>query len=113
VARCQDDVSLAQLAAELHTTTDVVRRLVSEAGIHRSSPKVRGARSRRRATDWCLTERAGQLGFADLGAYLTDRVAKRAWTLVQVASELGVDRRNTVSDRLNAHGLRHTKPTTR
>jgi len=41
VARCQQDASLAQLAAELHTTIDVARRLIGEAGIHRGSPKVR------------------------------------------------------------------------
>jgi transcriptional regulator of acetoin/glycerol metabolism len=88
----------------------VVRRLIDEASIERSSPKVRSARSRRRATDQHLTERAGQLGFADLGAYLADRVTQRAWTLVQIADELGVDR-NTVRDRLNASGLRHTRQT--
>jgi hypothetical protein len=33
VARCQDDASLAQLASELHTTIDVVRHLIAEAGI--------------------------------------------------------------------------------
>jgi len=36
---------------ELHTTIDVVRRLVDLAGIQRSSPKVCSARQRRRATD--------------------------------------------------------------
>jgi transcriptional regulator of acetoin/glycerol metabolism len=90
----------------------VIRRLIDQAGIHRSSPKVRSARQRRRATDQRLTRRAGQLGFADLGAYLADRVTKRAWTLVQVAGELGVDR-NTVGDRLNAFGLRRGRPTAR
>ncbi len=107
MAHCQDDASLAQLAGELHTTIDVIRRLVDQAGIQRSSPKVRSARQRRRATDQRLTERAMQLGFASLQAYLADCLTQRAWTLVQVADELGVDR-NTVSDRLNAYGLRHT-----
>jgi hypothetical protein len=32
-ARCQDDASLTQLAGELHTTRDVVCRLISQAGI--------------------------------------------------------------------------------
>jgi hypothetical protein len=86
----------------------VIRRLLAEAGIHRSPPKVRSACQRRLATDRRLTERAAWLGFAGLQAYLADHVAERAWTLVQVAAELGIDR-NTVSDRLNAYGLRHTK----
>jgi hypothetical protein len=111
VTRCQDDASLTQLAAELHTTIDVVRGLIDQAGIRRASPKVRSARFRRRTTDRRLTKRAGQLGFADLRAYLADRVTQRAWTLPQVASELGIDR-NTVRDRLNAYGLRRTKPIT-
>jgi len=112
VARCQQDASLTQLADELHTTIDVIRRLINAAGIHRASPKVRSARQRRRAIDQRLTERAAQLGFASLHVYLIDRVTQRAWTLFQVAGELGVDR-NTVRDRLERYGLRCTKPTAR
>ncbi len=112
VARCHDDASLAQLASELHTTIDVICRLIDQAGIQRSSPKVRSARRRRLATDQRLIEQAGQFGFADLGAYLADRVTRRAWTLVQVAGELGVDR-NTVRDRLDAYGLARGRPTGR
>jgi DNA-binding NtrC family response regulator len=107
VARCQQDASLTQLAAELHTTIDVIRRLIDQAGIHRSSAKVRSARQRRRTTDQRLTERAAQLGPATLQAYLADRVIQRGWALVQVASELGANR-DTVRERLNAYGLRQT-----
>ena len=105
VARCQQDASLTQLAGELHTTIDVIRRLIDEAGIQRSPPKVRSARQRRLTTDQRLAERAGELGFADLGAYLVDRVTRREWTLSQVASELGIHP-DTVSDRLDRLGLR-------
>jgi hypothetical protein len=108
VARCRDDASLTQLAGELHTTVDVIRRLIAEVGIQRCSPKVRGARQRRRATDQRLTERAAPLGFASLQAYLVDRVTQRAWTLTQVASELGAHR-DTVGDRLDRHRLRRTE----
>jgi len=51
-----------------------------------------------------------QLGFADLEAYLVDRVTERAWTLIQVADERGIDR-NTVKDRLDRHGLCRTRQT--
>jgi hypothetical protein len=51
MARCQQDASLTWLAGELHTTIDVIRRLIDQASIHRSSPRVRGARQRRRATN--------------------------------------------------------------
>jgi hypothetical protein len=61
VARCQDDASLVQLAGELHTTIDVIRRLIDQAGIQRSSPKVRSGRQRRLATDRRLTERRRSL----------------------------------------------------
>jgi len=37
-------------------------------------------------------------------------VTQRAWTLTQIAGELGIDR-NTVSDRLDRHGLRRAKQT--
>jgi hypothetical protein len=112
VARCQHDASLTQLASELHTTIDVTRRLLDQASIHRSSWKVRSARQRRRATDQRLTQRASQLGFADLGAYLADRVTERAWPLVQLAGELGVHP-DTVRDRLDRHGLRRARQTAR
>jgi hypothetical protein len=105
VARCQQDAGLAQLAGELHTTIDVIRRLVAQAGTQRSPRSLRSAHQRRRATDQRLAERAGQLGFADLGAYLADRVTKRALPLTKVAGELGVDP-DTVRDRLDRHGLR-------
>jgi hypothetical protein len=112
VARCRHDASLAQLAGELDTTVDVVRRLLDQAGIHRSSPKVRSARQRRRTTDQRLTERAAQLGFVSLHAYLVDRVTRQGWPLTKVAEELGVNR-DTVRDRLDRHGLRRTGQTAR
>jgi hypothetical protein len=48
VGRCQQDASLTQLAGELHTTVDVIRRLIGQAGIQRCSLKVRSARARPR-----------------------------------------------------------------
>jgi hypothetical protein len=108
VARCHDDASLARLAGELHTTIDMLRRLIGQAGIHRASAKVRSARSRRLATDERLTERAAQLGFASLQAYLGNRVTDLAWSLRQIADELGMDR-GTVRDRLNRCRLRRSR----
>jgi hypothetical protein len=111
-ARCQDDATLTQLAGELHTTTDVIRRLVDQAGIQRSSPTARSARQRRRATDRRLTKRTAQLGFADLGAYLVDRVIQQRWPLSQVAVELEIHS-DTVKDWLDRHGVRHATQTAR
>ena len=112
VARCQHDASLAQLAGELDTTIDVVRRLLNQAGIQRSPRMVRSARQRRRTTDQRLTQRAAQLGFVSLHAYLADRVARQAWPLTKVADELGINR-DTVRDRLDRYGLRRTNQTAR
>jgi hypothetical protein len=110
VARSQQDTSLTQLANELHTTISVIRRLIDEACIRRCSPRVRGARQRRRATDRRLTERAAQLGFADLGAYLADRVTRQRWLLTEVADELGIHP-DTVRDRLDRYGCAAPRPT--
>lgn len=67
----------------------MVHRLIGEAGIHRASPKVRSARQRRRTTDQHLTERAAQLGFPGLQAYLADRLGQQAWSLAQVTGDDG------------------------
>jgi hypothetical protein len=72
------DLLVDAVWGELHTTIDVIRRVIDQAGIHRSAPKIRSARSRRRPTDQHLTTRAGQLGFADLETYLADHVTQRA-----------------------------------
>ncbi len=82
VARCRDDASLVQLAGELDTTRSMIRRLIDEAAIHRTPPKVRSASQRRRATDQRLIERAAQLGFASLQAYLADRGTLRAAVVI-------------------------------
>ncbi len=109
-ARCQQHASLAQLAAELGTTTLDIRRLLDHAGLQPPPPPVTVARQRRRATDQQLTLRAAEAGFASLEAYLADRVATRAWPLARVAQELGVHPA-TVGDRLDQHGLRRQRPT--
>jgi AraC-like DNA-binding protein len=103
-ARCQDNASLAQLADELGTTVNVIRRLLDHAGLTPPPRRLSAACQRRRATDQRLAARAAQLGFASLPAYLVDRVTQQAWPLTQVAGELGIDR-NTVKDCLDRHGL--------
>jgi hypothetical protein len=51
-----------------------------------------------------------QLGFADVGDYLTDRVVQRAWLLAEVAAELAAHRL-TVRRLLNRHGIRRARRT--
>ncbi len=85
------------------------RRQLDQAGVRRSPRAARSAHQRRR-TDQRLEARAAQLGFASLHAYLTDRVTLQAWSLAQVARDLGSDPA-TVRDRLDHHGLRRTRQT--
>jgi len=53
-----------------------------------------------------------ELGFASLGAYLTDRARTRGWPSGQIATELGVHAA-TVRDRLDRHGLPRQRATGR
>ncbi len=110
VARSQQDASLAQLASELDTTVDAIGRLLDQAGIRRSPRPARSTHQRHHSTDRRLTDRAAQLGFASLPAYLADRVVQQAWSLARVASELGTNPK-TVRDRLDRYGLRRTRQT--
>jgi DNA-directed RNA polymerase specialized sigma24 family protein len=86
----------------------VARRLLDHAGLTPPPRRLSAAHQRVRATDQHLAERAAQLGFASLQAYLVDRVTRHGWPLIQVASELGVDR-DTVRDRLDRFGLRRIR----
>jgi AraC-like DNA-binding protein len=107
-ARSQHDIDVAQLASELDMTVEVVGRLLDQAGLRR--PRPAHSAHHRRATDQRLQARVVQLGFPGLDAYLADRVVGQAWSLAQVASELGINAK-TVTDRLDRHGLRRSRQT--
>jgi len=109
-ARCQQHASLAKLASELATTTPVIRRLLQHAGIGWPPRAELTARQRHAATGQRLGERAAQLGFDSLHAYLADRAVTKAWPLSQIAGELHAHLR-TVRQRLDHHGLRRARPT--
>ncbi len=51
-----------------------------------------------------------ELGFADVGAYLTDRVLERRWLLAEVAAELAAHR-VTVRRLLERSGIRRVQRT--
>src|SRR6266498_4173452 len=103
-ACCQQQVSLAQLASELHTTSTVVRRLLDTAGLTPPPRQASAARRRRTVTDQHLAARAAELGFPSLQDYLADRAMARRWASTSVSDELGVHPA-TVRDRLDQHGL--------
>jgi hypothetical protein len=70
------------------------------------------ARQRRHATDRRLTARTSQLGFADLGVYLADRLLVRGWAPGRGTAELGAHRR-TVWRLMDQHGIRRIRRTPR
>jgi AraC-like DNA-binding protein len=111
-ARAEQQVSPAQLASELGTTTTVVGQLLDMAGITPSPRRVTAAHRRRTSTDRQLMTRAVELGFASLQDYLTDRAMARRWSSTSIAEELGVHP-GTVRDRLDQHGLPRHRATVR
>jgi hypothetical protein len=66
-------------------------------------PEAKG-RARQAASDRHVAARAAALGFSDLGAYLRERYAERAWPLPRLAGELGTGRR-VVARLLRQHGI--------
>jgi AraC-like DNA-binding protein len=104
-ARSHHDVDVAQLASELDTTIEVIGRLLSHAGLRRSHGQPTAPTTAQR-----LRTRVVQLGFPGLHAYLADRMVGQAWSLAQVASELGINAK-TVRDRLDRCGLRRSRHT--
>jgi hypothetical protein len=68
------------------------------------------AAQRRRHTQERIAARVAALGFADVGAYLADRVAQRGWLLAEVAAELGAHRL-TVRRLLDHHGILRVRRT--
>jgi hypothetical protein len=111
-ARCQQQASPAQLASELATTTELVRRLLDQVGITPSPRQVTAAHTRRSITDQHLAARTMELGFASLQDYLTDRAMTRRWPATTISEELDVHPA-TVRDRLDQHGLPRQRATRR
>ena len=68
------------------------------------------AAQRRRYTEERIAACVAQLGFADVGTYLVDRVVEQAWLLAEVAAELGAHR-VTVRRLLERHGIRRVRRT--
>jgi hypothetical protein len=63
-----------------------------------------------RASEQRLATRVAELGFADVGWYLRDRVVALGWSLSEVEAELGSHRR-TVRRLMDAAGIRRTRRT--
>jgi len=64
-----------------------VQAALARSGVRVAPRRERLARQRRRYTEQRIAARVAALGFADVGAYLADRVMQRGWLLVEVAGD--------------------------
>ena len=102
--------SVAQLAKELGTTRCRVEGMLGELGVRLQDRPARLALQRRRAAEERLAARVAELGFADVEAYLVDRVAGRGWARSAVVAELEVAP-VTVRRLLDRYGVRRSQRT--
>jgi AraC-like DNA-binding protein len=111
-ALLDDGWSIPQLATHLDTTQPAIRRAITVHQIHQPPRRQQLARQRQRAAQQRATARIAELGFAGMRAYLVDRLVTRAWTLAEVASELGAAP-STLRRLLDQHEVRRVAPTRR
>jgi hypothetical protein len=109
-ARCDAGYSLPRIATELGVRDWQVQAALMRLGVRLAPRPQRLARQRRRHTEERIAARVAALGFADVGAYLLDRVVERAWLLAEVATELAAHRL-TVRRLLDRHGIRRVRRT--
>ncbi len=103
--------SVLRLAEELGTTRWLVSQALGELSVRLQDRRVRLAQQRRRAADERVTGRVAELGFADVEAYLMDRVVERGWLLSALGGELGAAP-VTVRRLLERYGVRRSQRTT-
>jgi hypothetical protein len=85
-----------------------VKQALTWAGVQLPPRAERLARQRRHATQQRLTARVAQLGFADLTAYLADRLPVRGLLLAEVTAERGAHR-VTVRRLMDEYGIRRVR----
>jgi hypothetical protein len=109
-ARCDADASVPGIATELGVGDWQVQAALTRSGVRLAPRPQRLAAQRRRHTEQRIAACVAGLGFADVGAYLADRVVQRGWLLAEVAAELGAHRL-TVRRLLDRHGIRRVRRT--
>jgi hypothetical protein len=88
-ALCDAGYSTPRLAKELDTTPWLVSWALRELGVRLPPRPERLAQQRRRAAEERIAARVMELGFADVRAYLVDRIVGRGRLVVEVVAELG------------------------
>jgi AraC-like DNA-binding protein len=109
-ARCDAGHSIPRIATELAVGDWQVQAALTRTGVRLAPRSQRLAQQRRRHTEERIAARVAQLGFADVRAYLADRVVEQAWLLAEVAAELAAHRL-TVRRLLDRHGIRRVRRT--
>jgi hypothetical protein len=107
-ARCDTGHSVPRIAAELGVGDWQVQAALARLGCAAGAPSQRLAAQRRRHTEQRIAARVAALGFAEVGAYLVDRVVEQGWLLDEVAAELGAHRLTVL---LDCHGIRRVRRT--
>jgi hypothetical protein len=109
-ARCDAGASIPRIAAELGVRDWQVQAALGRSGVRLAPRLQRLAAQRRRHTEQRIAARVAALGFAEVGAYLVDRVVEQGWLLAEVAAELAAHRL-TVRRLLGRHGIRRVRHT--
>jgi hypothetical protein len=107
-ARCDAGHSVPRIATELGAGDWQVQAVLARSGVRLASRPQRLTARRRRYTEQRIAARVAQLGFADVRAYLVERVIEQAWLLSEVAAELAAHR-PTVRRLLDRHGIRRVR----
>jgi len=104
--------SVPGLAKELGVSEWAVTEALTAQGVVLPSRPQRLAMQRRRYAQERIAKRVAELGFADVRAYLADRLIEREWLLADVAAELGAHR-GTVRRLMEQAGVRRCRRTAR
>jgi AraC-like DNA-binding protein len=108
--RCDTGHSVPRLAQELGESEWTIGQALTTLGIVLAPRPQQLALQRRRYAQERIAARVAALGFADVRAYLVDRLIEREWLLAEVAAELAADRR-TVRRLLQQAGVTRRRRT--
>ena len=111
-ALLDDGWSIPQLATHLDTTQAVIRRAIADHQVRQLPRRQQLARQRQHTALQRAATRMAELGSAGVRAYLVDRLVTKAWTLAEVASELGAAP-STLRRLLDQYEVRRVAPTRR
>jgi AraC-like DNA-binding protein len=110
--RCDTGHSIPGLAQELGESEWTVTQVIATLGVVLPPRRQRLALQRRRHAQDRIAARVAELGFAEVRAYLEDRLIEQERLLADVAAELAADRR-TVRRLMQQAGVQRCRRTTR